>query len=507
MRFRNLARGWSLAAAACLALTFAAAPAAHAQSTSYDAKDGNGTHRSFAAWLFGGFLHPMHVMEGMSGTTPTVVTMTKPGAFDVLSPDARPASSTITTADAGTSTAAGQSGVGLVTGAPTANSFQTQAINGQSSGAVAVTGTFVGTLAIEASYDGGTTYVPVSGLLRGTNIRTATITGQAVVSLDVTGATHVRVRATAFTSGTPNVQMAFSTAAGMTKILNGLQPVDSGGVDMSDPTLHAAKVSVVAGGSTPSPWTPSGQAAVTVTAGTSTSSTALTSPGPVTVVINDGPGTIGARVSIGSSTALLTDTRILPGQFATFATPGSSPNVDLISSLAGTSVRIESGTGTYQSGLAVDASKSSLVVPQDSGGGDITDPTLHALKNAPQASTTGGASSGTFEVAASDNHQTFKNGVGTLYTISAFSKHTAALYLRLYDAATGFNGCNSATGLIWEGQIPGTSGGLGTGFVFALGPVGRSFTNGLSGCVTGAFGNTDTTVATANVASVNIGFK
>lgn len=120
--------------------------------------------------------------------------------------------------------------------------------------------------------------------------------------------------------------------------------------------------------------------------------------------------------------------------------------------------------------------------------------------------TTGGASSYTFEVAASDNHQNIKNGAGTIYTLDGFSIATAAMFIRLYDAGTGFNGCNSATNLLWEGQIPGP-GTTGGGFAKSWGDVGKAFTNGLSVCVTGAFGNTNTTSATASVASVNVGYK
>ncbi len=136
----------------------------------------------------------------------------------------------------------------------------------------------------------------------------------------------------------------------------------------------------------------------------------------------------------------------------------------------------------------------------------IDQATTDANKVAPIAATSGGATGCTFEVAASDNHQVCKNGAGQVYTLDAFSIHTAAMFIRLYDAGTGFNGCNSATNLIWEGQIPGAAGTVGAGFV-KLWPVGRSFTNGLSVCVTGAFGSTNTTSATASTASVNIGYK
>lgn len=235
-------RRFSRASGALVAAALLALSALPAAADNYDAKDGNAAHQTFAAKLVGGILHPLHLFEGLFAGVPTPVNMTNSGALDTTcvagcsaTTDLRPASSTIAVVDSGTATTTGQSSVALVTGTPTAGSFQTQAINGYSSGAVTVTGVFVETLAIEASYDGAATYVPVSGLLRGTNITTASITGPAVVSLDVTGATHVRVRATAYTSGTATVKMAFSTAAGMTKVLNGVKVVDSAGaaVDMS----------------------------------------------------------------------------------------------------------------------------------------------------------------------------------------------------------------------------------------------------------------------------------
>lgn len=350
MRFTNPARGWALAAAACVLL--AAAPAAATDGpTSYDAKDGNGTHRSFAAWLVGTFLHPQHLMEGLFGGAPTVANMTRSGAWDVLSPDTRPASSTITVADTGTASAAGQGGVLLVTGAPTANSFQTQPINGQSSGAIAVTGTFVGTLPIEASYDGGTTYVPVSGLLRGTNARTATITGPAVVSLDVTGATHVRVRASALTSGAPTVQMVFSSAAGMTKLLNGAQLVDSGGGDATDPTTHTVKINCIVNCAAGSPIIPDNGSLVNAS---STTPILLGGSGTTVQMVNNGLGAAHYRLCTTSScTALSTDPRIPPGN-AFPVGRGSNLYADFLADSGTINVDTFTGTGPGVAGAFTD---------------------------------------------------------------------------------------------------------------------------------------------------------
>lgn len=123
------------------------------------------------------------------------------------------------------------------------------------------------------------------------------------------------------------------------------------------------------------------------------------------------------------------------------------------------------------------------------------------LPTTAKAATTGGTTQFTVEVAASDNHQNIKGTAGTLYSLSAFSVHTAAMFLRLYDAASGFNGCNSATNLKWEGNIPAAS--TGSGFAVPIPPMGWNFASGIALCVTGAYGNTNTTAATVSVASVN----
>lgn len=110
---------------------------------------------------------------------------------------------------------------------------------------------------------------------------------------------------------------------------------------------------------------------------------------------------------------------------------------------------------------------------------------------------------GHFIVAANDNHQTVKNGAGVVFMVSVttLSSFSGSNYIRLYDAGTGFNACNSATGLIG-------------GFVFSApgiaitlaGSHGVSFATGLSVCVTANATDTDTTNATAGPVA-NIAWK
>lgn len=118
--------------------------------------------------------------------------------------------------------------------------------------------------------------------------------------------------------------------------------------------------------------------------------------------------------------------------------------------------------------------------------------------------TTGGLLSYVVEPGASDNHVVIKAGAGQVYGMYITTKHTAAQYVRLYNATTGFNGCNSATNLQFEGIVPAAS--TGAGFALPI-PPGLTFATGISICFTGAYGNTDTTNATASVSTVNVFYK
>jgi hypothetical protein len=143
------------------------------------------------------------------------------------------ASGTITANDTGTTTTAGQSGVNLVTGTPTANSSLTFPTLGYSSVTVtAQTATSFPTGAsfqIETSSDGGVTYFPASGKIGGTSITSSAITGYGVFRVDTTGMDHLRVRATAYTSGTLTLAVQGSNSSGLTQVLNPVRLVDANG--------------------------------------------------------------------------------------------------------------------------------------------------------------------------------------------------------------------------------------------------------------------------------------
>lgn len=123
---------------------------------------------------------------------------------------------------------------------------------------------------------------------------------------------------------------------------------------------------------------------------------------------------------------------------------------------------------------------------------------------APIPTTSGGLSVYNVQPTASDNHAVIKAGAGQVYKVDAFNNSAVVNYIRLYNATTGFNGCNSATNIVWQGIIPASTSGAGLSSSWDLG---IAFTTGISICVTSGYAQTDTTNATASALIVNVGFK
>ena len=120
--------------------------------------------------------------------------------------------------------------------------------------------------------------------------------------------------------------------------------------------------------------------------------------------------------------------------------------------------------------------------------------------------TSGGLSVYFVQPTASDNHAVIKAGAGQVYKISVTNNSATINYLRLYNATTGFNGCNSATNLVYQMAIPASASSSGAGYSDSW-ESGIAFATGISICVTSGYATTDTTNATASALSVNIGFK
>ena len=118
--------------------------------------------------------------------------------------------------------------------------------------------------------------------------------------------------------------------------------------------------------------------------------------------------------------------------------------------------------------------------------------------------TTGGLTTYFLQPTAADNHTNVKNGAGQVYWVLVENNSATVNYLRFYNAATGFNGCNSATNLVSQIQIPAST---AVGGVNISVPLGIPFSTGISICVTSGYATTDTTNATASAMSLTIGYN
>ncbi|CAJ0778778.1 hypothetical protein LMG7141_00798 [Ralstonia condita] len=83
---------------------------------------------------------------------------------------------------------------------------------------VAVWGTFVGTLTLQNSYDGGTTWIPVINKRTG-NVITFTAPG-ALQEDEVEAGVQYRLAMTAYTSGTANYRLSEGAQAGRVERLS-----------------------------------------------------------------------------------------------------------------------------------------------------------------------------------------------------------------------------------------------------------------------------------------------
>lgn len=203
---------------------------------------------------------------------------------------------------------------------------------------------------------------------------------------------------------------------------------------------------------------------------------------------------------------------------------GTTPGAVVVGSVnaamfAGTTATV-SGSGTATGALRVElptngtgivnAAQGSAALSATNGGfqnilqGNAVLSATNPVFNAAVPTTAGGLSVYFVQPTASDNHVVIKAGAGQVYKVSVTNNSATVNYLRLYNATTGFNGCNSATNLVYQVAIPASTsvGGLSDSW-----DSGMAFSTGISICVTSAYATTDTTNATASAMSVNIGYK
>lgn len=160
-------------------------------------------------------------LSSIDGKTPALGQTTKSGSVPITmasDPDIRPASGNITVVDSGTTTTVGFNNVNVYTGTATASSYVQQALNGASAFRASVSGTFVGTIQFEISVDGGTSWTTTGPIGSGTVYRVGSVTNIGHFYGDCAGATHVRARSIAFSSGPITIQFAITASPGIVKI-------------------------------------------------------------------------------------------------------------------------------------------------------------------------------------------------------------------------------------------------------------------------------------------------
>lgn len=419
---------------------------------------------------------------------------------------------------------------GTFTNGTQTTSVTSSGINGYDTALITINGTYgTATAVFEGSDDGGTTFYPLQaarsdGTASELGYTTLTNTNRAWVT-PINGMDQVRVRSSAVASGTVNVRISIlsqTSAAAATNSLSGY----GAGVDTNSGAASANTLRVIqATGATTAITAASGSVASGAIASGAYASGALAAGS-----ISDGADvTQGAKADAKSTATDTTSISIMSvlkeissleqapasravtnaGTFAAQATLQTQTDTVMV---GGVNVKEINGvtplmgngvTGTGSPRMTLSSDNTTLSNVFAAVKIDQTTPgTTNAVQEIP--GTTGGLSTYVVEPGASDNHANIKNGAGQVYGMLVTTKHTAAQYMRLYDAGTGFNGCNSATNLKFETIVPASS--TAAGFTPTI-PAGLAFGTGISICFTGAYGNTDTTSATASVSTVNVFYK
>jgi hypothetical protein len=158
-------------------------------------------------------------------------------------PDQQPSLLNITAQDVGSTTTAVAYGQSFVTGTPTAGSTAVFTSPSTDTVKILVTGTWTGTLVVEKSMDGGTTWVAGSFHVVGTNYFVSSFTANIMAGMNCTGTGYIRLRATTAWTGTATVKII--TTGNVNVVYQG------GAVRVCDGTTQSTLITVKAG-STPS---------------------------------------------------------------------------------------------------------------------------------------------------------------------------------------------------------------------------------------------------------------
>lgn len=164
-----------------------------------------------------------------------------------------PATQNITIQDTGSTVTSGNNSQSIITGTPTPNSTANFTISAQESVRVQVTGTWTGTLQLELSMDGGTTWYINGGHQSGTVYNSATYTSNFESAVNIAGATNYRVRAIAAMTGTATIKVVESVNSNFFFIANPIKILDGSGGTTNQLNITAANAMKVDGSAVTQP--------------------------------------------------------------------------------------------------------------------------------------------------------------------------------------------------------------------------------------------------------------
>jgi len=114
--------------------------------------------------------------------------------------------------------------------------------------------------------------------------------------------------------------------------------------------------------------------------------------------------------------------------------------------------------------------------------------------------TSGGLSTKHFVAAASDNATNLKGSAGQVYSIDAYNNSSAPVYFKLYNASSSPTGCGATNLYKVVGIQAGTQHTLQSEEGWAMG-------TGIGYCLTAGISDSDDTAVSANVATIDVGYK
>ena len=161
-----------------------------------------------------------------------------------------PPTQSITIQDTASTTTTGANGQNFITGTPTAGSAATFVLVNEYAVIIQVTGTWTGTLQIEISMDGGTTWSPNPVNQDGTNYVLNAFSGNFTGRANTVGYTTIRLRAITAITGSATVKITEAVGINTVYINNPVKLTDGAGNTVgitSNGNLEVADILNVAG--------------------------------------------------------------------------------------------------------------------------------------------------------------------------------------------------------------------------------------------------------------------